>query len=692
MPRIENLEDIFNAKDVKFYYQLLDIAAKEGFELDKAKHRLYDWVVQLQEDYPQRAAEFFMEILPKYKIGFTEIKLVRAFYVEQAHYVWDYTDEREIGQRRHWYLNFKQFAIMMWMELHNEKMENGDIKATFQKKWDKKTSEAMKGLIRNAWKEKKDLRYSHWAVKDQSRQFWEQTEYAFENIFLFGEKDSTTPLFQRIVKILGLKCLYSAHGKSAMAGVEKIFDKITFDASKPIVLLGLSDWDKDGIKGVESGTIKHVKLYCEKHGYEFIYHRVGISPEDIDPADQTPMGKCYILPKKIWRTNWAKNKAIWYTDSKGTRMPMGIELEAFPVSYYREKILTKLLEIGYTLEDFSDYCRDKETPDISEYNSKRSNLAYSLAEDNPDLKEMVIEKEILEARIEEIDQQIEIKKEEIRGLLKPEQDRVLALPDWDSRQRKWDTEEKDWDPESIKDTYEKHEKEIWDAVRKEEDLVSYWNGALGFEKRQLERKLGRALKAYFNANHSDMLTDEDYDSEDYEITFQKKTGEEVKQVITKIVTETETIEINKCDQCTNEFAEKIEEFTTETPSTENLDECPCSKCAKYSDNRDDSETTCGNKEATDGCESDCENCFIDKGECTEFEHENPKWRHRKYNVTYDCPCTRCAKYDPDTSKFECLIHPEESPDCSNDDCDDEQCAVYRGECTEFRPKPSREDE
>lgn len=505
----EPVEVLFREKDRAFYEEMLKYAEDNGITVNQSDCDIFSIGTQLSLSEIERIS------------GYSQTNFIKAFLVGFYRWVWVYCEERDFAVRRIWYLRFKQFCIILFAKDYAEKIKNGLLsdKKKFGRYYSQKLSEILSLMVKqNA--DYSGLLYADFAISDLSRFTWTKPEYAWSNIFLFGEKDATTPLFEPLCEIIGIRKLYSGKGKSAKAAIEKLFLSGELNPKKPLICLTATDWDWDGINGVESGFVKQVQFYSRIFGFDAQFFRVGISPEDIPDNEKTPEGKCFVMERQ--HLKWVKENGIKYVNPEGKIEYLGIELEALPIRYWRNKILKILAEDVFDFEDWSNWSRKTHTPDSYDYEEARDQVARNLADvarDTLDLnaKILVLENELEKAKNEK-DETIT----RFNEYMEEEAESLISLENWDDRQREWDELEEIWNPDSVEEMVSKHKKTVEISVDIEKQFVNYFN-CLDFSKDQLIDKLREYLREFMDEQYSDEYysAGEDREKIEYEIDFRR---------------------------------------------------------------------------------------------------------------------------------------------------------------------------
>lgn len=529
---------ITNDKDTRYYHALIQKAKQEEIDLDYTRNEIFQLAMQ-------KGSEWFKDTE-----FYSEKDATRAFLLGFSQWLWDYQNERDITIRRGWYLQYKQYAQKLWYKKHKE----GNYKTNFNTTYSGMLSTVLWELIRN-----NDLcYYSSFSVKDVSRKIWYNKEKGWKNVFIFGEKTATTPYFRKTCEILGLKVLYSAGGKPSAAGTEGIFfNSEDFDKELPVLLLTLTDYDRDGQRGVESGGYKQAKVYCDRKGLKLTHKRIGVDPSDIktmfdETGDEkyllTPEGSCFILPnqpdessvtdekvkeivKRLTRkekqtdiseiTGISKgkigkiNKAVrefWdiediITEFASWELQYGIPYndpdtgETIYLGIEIEALATdyyyeKILEAileFYSIEDMSNYARDLHTPNETDYSEKATEYSQELAKDNDEYQEFSKEIKDLEVQVRYLQNKQDVIVQDIKNNLWDTAQEIYEETSFDNRQRKWDSETENWCEDSVKTMIDVHDILIKEAVKKQTHFTDVENSMIWSGNQTLRFKKSQLL-------------------------------------------------------------------------------------------------------------------------------------------------------------------------------------------------------
>ncbi len=535
-----NKFDISNVgvADKTYYLQILRYCEDNNIEYDASKGILNDLASRF-------GLKFFEDVADNYgyarhncmKCSMHEYKrntfdslprmVTTAFLIDFGSWIWAYNTERNISVRRIWYLRYKQLVQILFMANHH-------IKTPFNEYYAGLLSKELWKLVQN----NPELYYESFAVKDMSRQVWSAEAKGWKNIIVLGEKDATTPFFEETCKILGISVLFSGKGKTSAAAVEVVYNDMVsrkFDHDTPIYVFTLTDWDEDGLLGVESGFLKQVETYAKRFDYEIVHKRVGIFPDDLDDADKSPYEKCFILPKQ--NTAWARENGIEFHDSDGSTKYLGIELEALPTAYFYNRILEACYEF-FTQEEMSNFVRVRSTPSEYSYEEESDSVAQIFLENNSyEYKELDFIINLYQRKITECEREQNDLLEPIKHDIWEQTKSVLDEPNWDDRQREWDENAEKWDEDSVEEMHDNHKVKIEAAVRSQRQFF-IWNSGLGFEVSQLTDKFKNMVSDKLNNGEITLDIDEsefNNDADDFETyILPSDTTEYVKETLDKL--------------------------------------------------------------------------------------------------------------------------------------------------------------
>lgn len=209
-----------------------------------------------------------------------------------------------------------------------------------------KMSTALSQLVEARVCDYKDLN-----LQDNTRNRFQADMKGWSGIILGIEKNAMwTDELQKFCQALGILTVTSGSGEPSRNSNEMIWDVVKASGIEQPVLICITDYDKYGF------FIAHTfRVHLETYGKKFIFKRVGINVEDLDPSERTPQASLYELPN-----HW-KDAIKLPDDSK----EYGIEMDVKEWKFYFHKILNALLELGFTIADFDSWARRARWANIS---------------------------------------------------------------------------------------------------------------------------------------------------------------------------------------------------------------------------------------------------------------------------------------------------------------------------------------
>ena len=252
-----------------------------------------------------------------YRLWFVEAGKVRAKYKHEIR--WFRADW--YGQASDpYYTPFKRFAQSV-----NPKFDS--------RKDSQKMSIALSELVA-----KRVIDYRDLMLQDNTRQRKQNTVKGWNGILLAIEKDAMwNQQLTDFTENLGMLVVTSGKGEPSRNSNEMVYRIVERSGLKECVLLSITDYDKYGFY-IENSFKEHLQTY----GIVVNHRRVGTFPEFYTSEELTPEACLYELPS-------AWEHAI---DGK-----YGIEMDTKEWKFYFRKILEKLIEMGYTIEDFDEWAR-----------------------------------------------------------------------------------------------------------------------------------------------------------------------------------------------------------------------------------------------------------------------------------------------------------------------------------------------
>lgn len=162
----------------------------------------------------------------------------------------------------------------------------------------------------------------------------------YPNVLLFTEKDTIYPIIENIASIYGVGVL-SGSGKPSFAATENLINKMTrhskFRPGDNIYVLTLTDYDPSGyiISDSQVQQITEVVAANPDVG-EVVYQRLGIVPEQLSATE---------LRQNVY-TPARSGLEKWFEETGGVNgEPLGIELDALPVSRIREMFVDGIEQV-----------------------------------------------------------------------------------------------------------------------------------------------------------------------------------------------------------------------------------------------------------------------------------------------------------------------------------------------------------
>lgn len=484
--------DKVSESDKKFYIEIINYCDSHNIEYNASQSIIFDLATKHGLEIFERVADangytrHNCKVCHKHEWKRNKFELAsiitKAFLIDFGSWIWNWNDERNISIRRIWYLRYKQLVQILFLKDHHLKTKFNDYYAGL--------------LSRELWtlvRTNPELYYSSFSVKDMSRTVWNFEPLGWKNIVVLGEKDATTPYFQETCRILGIQVLFSGKGKTSAAAVEVMYNDMVsrkFDHETPIYIFTLTDWDEDGLIGVESGFLKQVEIFAERFDYEIVHQRVGISPDDLEDDDKSPLKKCFELPKQD--TTWARTNGIPFINDDGDTLYLGIELEALPTAYFYNRILESCYEY-FTQEEMSDFIRQKHTPENYEYESEIEDLVKNHLQSNSyDYKKLEFQKGILQDKIYNLNSKQDDLVDPVKDDLWEKTKDIPEQADFDDRQREWDETVGDWNADSVNEMYDNHKTKIEASVKAQKPFNGYYEG-LDFKSDQLIEKFRKTV-------------------------------------------------------------------------------------------------------------------------------------------------------------------------------------------------------
>jgi hypothetical protein len=339
-----------------------------------------------------------------YRLWFVEAGRIRLAYRSGHKVRWFRADWYGVAEDPY-YTPFKRFA------------QSANPNAFDSRKDSQKMSIALSDLVKNRVIDYADLR-----LQDNTRQRKENSVKGWNGILLAIEKDAMwNNELTRFAENLGMLVVTSGKGEPSRNSNEMVYNIIRNSGLSECVLLTITDFDQYGFY-IENSFAEHLETYEDMIVNHF---RVGTDPSLYSSDRLTPEDALYELPPSSQR--W--ERAIEIGDGK----KYGIEMDTNSWSFYFKAIIEKLLEIGYTEEDFDEWAR-----------KYRWAKDYRAIEDAIDeiLGGVDFYQKWLEMR-GLIDPLIELTRRKIKDQIEPQSDPFMEEDDFDDRESQIDKLVKD---------------------------------------------------------------------------------------------------------------------------------------------------------------------------------------------------------------------------------------------------------